>query len=69
MSADNGIHIIQTGKNKYDVRYYFASHDYENDEDMTLISTETTLEAAIVVGQSENTEYGLSFSLTDQENT
>lgn len=65
MSADNGIHIrkvIVDGDDRYEVRYYNASLEYDTVDEMTLLTTETTLEEAIVYGQNEGTEYGLSFS-------
>lgn len=69
MSADNGIHISKNEQGKYEVRSYCASIDYDDILHMDLISTEDTLETAIEVGQKENTEYGLSFSLNPELQT
>jgi len=61
MSADNGICIVKNKEGNYDVRYYSASVDYVKEEDMPLIEMVKTLEEAIVIGQEQETEYGLHF--------
>jgi hypothetical protein len=60
MSADNGI-FIRKHNEKYEVRHYFASFDYPDIEDMSLLDTKDTIEEAIKRGQEEQTEYGLTF--------
>lgn len=63
MSADNGIYIYKTVGGKYSVRYYCASVDYDDPTEMSEVALCDTIEEAIIKGQEQETEYGLSFSL------
>ena len=57
MSADNGIVIVKTASG-YEVNEWFGDGD-----SYSPLGTFETIEEAIVCGQRENTEYGLSFDL------
>jgi hypothetical protein len=61
MSADNGILIRKNGAGQYEVRYYNASVDYESTDEMPILSVHDRIEDAIVAGQDQGTEYGLTF--------
>lgn len=64
MSADNGIHIKKSEDNTvWEVYEYSASAEYEDSRSMYLLGTRNSLEEAILFGQFQQTEYGLSFTL------
>jgi hypothetical protein len=58
MSSDNGILIVQTGDDDYEVTEWFGEG-----ENYSPLGTYPTLEAAINYAQTQHTEYGLSFVL------
>lgn len=63
MSSDNGIYIRKNLAGQYEVRYYCASIDYEDDEEMKILGVFDNIEDAIRFGLAEETEYGLSFNI------
>jgi hypothetical protein len=63
MSADDGIHIKQTEKGFFEVRYWMGDHG-----EGSLLGTKPSLDEAIKLGQGIGpTEYGFTFSWVQNE--